>query len=112
MIKSFWRGLKGIIDGSGLSVVSSVSTAENILSCFATMDDTEESDQWQDLPAEIAALIEDQPGLWFNPGPIASREDPERAYCYLHDFVLELNDTPKTLESPASLCLCFSHTAE
>lgn len=62
-----------------------------------TMNEMEDSDEWQDLPAEITALIHDQPGLKFNTRPLDSREDLERAYDLLHNFVPAWDDAPKTL---------------
>ncbi|KAJ5961180.1 uncharacterized protein N7479_008330 [Penicillium vulpinum] len=96
-ISSFWRALKGIMDGSGFPVVPNVLTAERVESSLSTMNDIEDSNEWQDLPTEITALIHDQPGLKFSTRPLDSREDLERAHDLLHTFVPEWDDTPNTL---------------
>lgn len=77
-------------------MVSSEITAENVESSLATIDDMEDIEEWQDLPAEITALIQDQPGLRFNTRPLNSREDLERAYDLLHDFIPGWDDSSKT----------------
>lgn len=68
-------------------MVSSETAAEDVESSLATIGDMEDIDEWQDLPAEITALIQDQPGLKFNIRRSNSREDLERAYDLLHDFI-------------------------
>ncbi|KAJ5954198.1 hypothetical protein N7501_008477, partial [Penicillium viridicatum] len=88
--------LKEIIEGSGSLVVSSEMPAEGVESSLATIDDMEDIDEWQDLPAEITALIRDQPGLKFNTRLLNYREDLERAYNLLHDFIPGWDDSSKT----------------
>ncbi|KAJ5500746.1 hypothetical protein N7453_009797 [Penicillium expansum] len=97
IISSFWGALKEIIEGSGSMVVSSEIAAENVESSLASIDDMEDVGEWQDLPEEITALVHDQPGLKFNTKPLNSREDLERAYNLLHNFVPGWSDSPKAL---------------
>lgn len=97
MIKSFWDALEEMIVMSDSLMLSGPSFGECLESFLSTTEDVEDVEKWEDLPAEIATLIQDQSGLKLDGRPIASREDLELAYRLLHNFVPKWTDTPETL---------------
>ncbi|KAF9886063.1 hypothetical protein FE257_012120 [Aspergillus nanangensis] len=97
IIHTFWRQFRSINEGFGYPTTSKTSTAESIESYLTAMEDMEDLNDWLDLPEETIKLIHDQAGLKINEKPIESRQDLQRAYHLLHNFIPGWTDAPEAL---------------